>query len=112
VSDSPGVRRIGQVVGLRPEKRAEYLRLHAEVWPEVEAALRRANIRNYTIFLHGDLLFAYFEHTGDDLDADLAAVAADPVTREWWTHTEPCQRRLTDGAGGPWTDLTEVWHLD
>jgi L-rhamnose mutarotase len=105
-------RRFGQVIGLRPEKRAEYLRLHAAVWPEVEARLSRSNIGNYSIFVHGDLLFGYFEYTGDDLDADLAAIAADPVTRRWWSETEPCQRRLTDDPGGPWTTLTEVWHLE
>jgi L-rhamnose mutarotase len=109
---TPPVRRIGQVIGVRPDQREEYLRLHAAVWPEVEAALTRAHVRNYTIFIHGDLLFAYFEYTGDDFAADMAAIAADPVTQEWWTRTEPCQRRLTDGPGGPWTDMTEVWHLD
>jgi L-rhamnose mutarotase len=51
-------RRFGQVIGVHPEHRQEYLRLHAAVWPEVEAALTRANVRNYTIFIHDDLLFA------------------------------------------------------
>ncbi|MBB5801819.1 L-rhamnose mutarotase [Saccharothrix ecbatanensis] len=105
-------RRFGQVIGVHPEHRQEYLRLHAAVWPEVEAALTRANVRNYTIFIHDDLLFAYFEYVGDDLEADLASIAADPTTQRWWTHTDPCQRRLTDGPGGPWTEMTEVWHLD
>jgi L-rhamnose mutarotase len=105
-------RRFGQVIGLRPERAHEYLRLHAAVWPAVEAALTRANIRNYSIFRHGDLLFGYFEYVGDDLDADLASIAADPQTQRWWTRTEPCQRRLTAGPGGPWTEMTEVWHLD
>lgn len=100
------------MVGLAPEHREEYLRLHEPVWPAVEAALTRANIGDYTIFVHGDLLFAYYEYTGDDLDSDLATVAADPVTRQWWGHTDPCQRPLSDGPGGPWTDMTEVWHLD
>lgn len=107
--NAPGaaVRRFGQVIGLRPERRAEYLALHAAVWPGVEATLRRAHVRNYTIFVHDDVLFGYFEYHGEDLEADLAAIAADPVTREWWTHTDPCQRPL--GPGG-WTDMTEVWH--
>jgi hypothetical protein len=34
-----------------------YLELHAHVWPEVESMLAAANIRNYTIFLRGDVLF-------------------------------------------------------
>jgi L-rhamnose mutarotase len=59
------MRRLAQTIRLRPERRAEYLRLHAAVWPGVEAALRTANIRNYSIFLRGDTLFAYFEYWGD-----------------------------------------------
>ncbi|WP_045744955.1 L-rhamnose mutarotase [Actinoplanes rectilineatus] len=108
--------RHGQIVNLRPERRAEYLRLHAAVWPQVEATLTRNNIRNYTIFLIEDTLIAYYEHVGEDHDADMAAIAADPATREWWTLTDPCQAPWgagpPSGAGGPWRDATEVWHLD
>lgn len=44
------MRRIAQTIRLRPERRDEYLALHAAVWPAVEAALRAANIRNYLGF--------------------------------------------------------------
>ncbi|MBN9096737.1 MULTISPECIES: L-rhamnose mutarotase [unclassified Pseudonocardia] len=105
--------RHGQVIGLRPEHRDEYLRLHAAVWPEVEATLRAAGIRDYTIYCHGDLLFAHYEYDGPDLAAALAAVAADPVTQQWWQLTDPCQERLPGTPEGQqWADLTEVWHLD
>ena len=46
--------------------------------PSVERMLLDANIRNFTIFLHGDLLFGYYEYIGDDHDADQARIAADP----------------------------------
>ena len=72
------VRRFGQVIRVRPEAIDEYERLHAEPWPGVLAAIRRANIRNYSIYRHGELLFAYFEYVGDDFAADMAAMAADP----------------------------------
>ena len=106
------MRRIAQTIRLRPERREEYLRLHAAVRPGVEAALRAADIRNYSIFLRGDTLFAYFEYWGDDLEGDLASISADPETRRWWELTDPCQEPLPDrGVGGHWSDLTEVWHL-
>jgi L-rhamnose mutarotase len=38
--------RHGFVVGVRPEKREEYLELHGAVWPRVEQAIRENNIRN------------------------------------------------------------------
>jgi L-rhamnose mutarotase len=107
------VERFGAVIRLRPERRDEYLRLHERVWPDVERALLRANIRNYTIFLHGDLLFGYYEYVGTDHDADQARIAADPATREWWTLTDPCQQSLAEsGSGRWWAPMREVWHLD
>ncbi|MDQ0595788.1 L-rhamnose mutarotase [Streptomyces canus] len=107
------MKRIAQTIRLRPERREEYLTLHAVVWPGVEAALHRANVRNYTIFRHHDVLFAYFEYHGDDFEADMAAIAADPVTQEWWKLTDPCQEPWPDRKpGNYWTDLPEIWHLD
>jgi L-rhamnose mutarotase len=55
------MRRHLQLVNVRPEKRERYLQLHSEVWPEVERRLTASNIRNYSIFIHGELLVAYFE---------------------------------------------------
>lgn len=106
------MRRLAQTIRLRPERRAEYLELHRSVWPGVEAALRAANIRNYTIFLRDDVLFSYFEHHGADFEADLASITADPDTQRWWRFTDPCQEPWPDsGAGGNWSDLEEIWHL-
>lgn len=109
------VERHGQIVRLRPGKREEYLRLHAAVWPQVEDTLRAHHVRGYTIFLVEDTLFATYEYTGTDHAADMAGVAADPVTQEWWRHTDPCQEPWGAGVpagAGPWRDAVEVWHLD
>jgi L-rhamnose mutarotase len=108
-----GVERHAFIVGVRPELREEYLRLHSSVWPQVEQTLRDAHITNYSIFIVGDILFAYYEYVGDDHAADLARVAEDPVTREWWTHTDPCQVRIVEERipGARWQPLDEVWHL-
>ena len=114
------MKRVAQTIRLRPERREEYLALHREVWPGVEAALRTAHVRNYSIFLREpeNLLVAYYEYTGDDLAADQAAIAADPETRRWWTVTDPMQQPLssmpaTEGsqAGGWWASTEEVFHL-
>jgi L-rhamnose mutarotase len=107
------MQRFGAVVRLRPERRSEYLALHGAVWPEVEAMLISANIRNYTIFCHDDLLFGYYEYVGDDYAADQTRIALDPVTQQWWSLTEPCQQRLPDSpGGGPWLTMSQIWHLD
>ncbi|BEP14060.1 L-rhamnose mutarotase [Acidothermaceae bacterium B102] len=105
--------RFGSVIRLRPESRETYLRLHASVWPEVEATLTACNIRNFTIWLHDDLLFSSYEYVGTDFADDMARMAADPDTQRWWQLTDPCQERLPGTpAGEQWKRLPEVWHLD
>jgi len=112
-ADERPVRRVSQLTRLVPAKREEYLELHAHVWPAVEQRLREAGIENYTIFVRDDLLVAYYEYRGEDLDAALRFIGEDPETRRWWTFTDPCQIDPEPGTpGGPWRDLTEVWHLD
>ncbi|GAA1054991.1 hypothetical protein GCM10017608_18430 [Agromyces luteolus] len=107
------VRRLASVIGLPAEHREEYERLHADVWPKVLERLTLSNIRNYSIYRHGDVLFAYMEYVGDDLDADMAAIAADPTTQEWWSVCEPLQRPFAERAEGEWwMELPEIFHLD
>lgn len=107
------MRRFGQVIRVRPDRIADYERLHAEAWPGVLATIRAANIRNYSIFRHGELLFAYFEYVGDDYEADMAAIAADPVTQEWWKLTDSMQEPFPERAAGSWwLTIPEVFHTD
>lgn len=105
-------RRFAEVIGLPPEHREEYLRYHQQVWPGVLDRLTRSNIHNYSIYLHGELLFAYFEYTGDDYEADMQAIADDPETQRWWAVQKPLQRPLEPRVDGQWwTPLPEVFHL-
>jgi L-rhamnose mutarotase len=105
--------RLASVIGIDPGKVEEYERLHAAVWPGVVDRLRRSNMTNYSIFRMGDLLFSYLEYTGSDLAADEAAIAADPVTQEWWAVCKPMQRPLPGRAEGEWwMSIQEVFHLD
>jgi L-rhamnose mutarotase len=107
------LRRFASVIRLRPEHEPEYRDLHANVWPDVLAALKRAHVQNYSIFLRDGLLFSYLEYTGDDYAADMATVAADEATRRWWQLTDPCQQPLTSAAGGEWwAPAEELFHLD
>ena len=105
------MRRFGQVLGIRPEGIEEYERLHAAVWPEVLATIHACNIRNYSIFRHETTLFAYFEYVGDDYEADMEKMAADPKTQEWWRVNRPLQ--VSWEAGDEWwTTAREVFHTD
>ena len=46
---------------IRPGCKAEYIRRHDAIWPEMKAVLKEAGICNYTIFANGDELFGYYE---------------------------------------------------
>ena len=106
------MQRIGMVIGVKPEKIEEYKRLHAAVWPEVLAMISACNIRNYSIFLKEpeNLLFSFFEYHGTDYEADMAKMAADPKTQEWWAVCMPCQSPLdTRKVGEWWASMPEVF---
>ena len=113
------VERKGAIIGLRPEREKiiAYTQLHAATWPGVLDAIRRGNIRNFTIY-HGEIepgrhmLFSHFEYVGDDFAADMATIGADEVTRVWWTYTDPLQIRLpTAKAGEQWSGIPEVQYV-
>jgi L-rhamnose mutarotase len=112
------VQRFGSVIGVKAEMLDKYKELHANPWPEINSKLKDVNIRNYSIYLtqfpDGKYyLFSYFEYTGDDFKADMAKIAADPKTQEWWKETDPCQFGLENRAEGEWwKSMEEVYHLD
>ena len=107
------MQRKAMVIRVKPEKLAEYRALHADPFPGVLAALKAANIGNYSIFLKDDVLFAYLEYHGSDWDADMARVAADPETRRWWQHTDPCQTPWPTAQPGEWwSDMEPVFFLE
>jgi L-rhamnose mutarotase len=96
------------VLRVRPDKIDEYVEAHRNVWPEMLDALRRAGIRNYTIFRNGNEMFGYFE--SDDLEAAGAFMAAQEINARW----QDAMAELLDGrvpdAGPP--PLEEVFRLD
>ena len=109
------MKRFGQLIGLRPERLEEYKRYHAAVWPEILGALRKAEIRNYSIFHFDGKLFAYFEYHGPaaEFEERMREIARAPRMREWWDVTEPLQLPRADRKPGDWwTSMEEVFHLD
>jgi L-rhamnose mutarotase len=107
------MKRYGQVIKLKPGKYEAYKRYHAAVWPEVASKIAECNIRNYSIYHKDGYLFAYFEYVGKDFDGDMAAMAADPKTQEWWAVVKPFQEPLSTRSSGEWwSDMEELFHQD
>jgi L-rhamnose mutarotase len=107
------MKRYGSVIKVRLEALAEYKRYHAAVWPDVLDMIKKCNIRNYSIYLKDDFLFGYFEYHGTDYKADMAKMAADSRTQQWWAVMMPMQQPLdTRKEGEWWAEMEEVFHTD
>jgi len=76
------VRRICFTLQVKPDRLEEYRRRHAQVWPEMLAALRDAGWRDYSLFLREDGLLVGYLRT-DDFAAALAAMDATDVNARW-----------------------------
>jgi L-rhamnose mutarotase len=106
---------MAMVIGVKPEKLALYKELHAQPWPEMNAALSAANIHNYSIYLREpeNLLFGYWEYSGSDFTADMKHLGELAITKKWLALTDPCQAKLA--SAGPdewWAFMPEIYHLD
>ena len=105
------MKRYASVIDLKPDTLLAYKQLHAHTWQGVLATIRACNIRNYSIFLRGNTLYAYFEYVGSDYEADMARMSQDPVTQAWWSLCKPMQVPTQDAKPGEhWHDIEEVFH--
>ena len=107
------MKRIGEMIGIKPEGLARYAELHANPDPKVNEMIRACNIRNYSIFQRVNTMFAYYEYIGEDFAADMAKMAADPHTQSWWDIVKPLMEPLQDRAQSEfWAGMKELYHLD
>jgi L-rhamnose mutarotase len=92
---------------LKPGNEAIYKEKHDNIWPEMLAAMKRDGIRNYSIYRHGLMLFAYLERDGPLPAAD----RPDPVVLRWWKMMEPYME--CDQDGSPHQEpVEEMFHAD
>jgi len=107
------MRRMGQMIRIRPEKEARYKELHAAAWPGVLSMIKECNIQNFSIFMRDGFLFSFFEYVGENYEADMKKMADDPLTQEWWSECKPCQQPVETAKENEWwVDMEEVFRLD
>ena len=105
--------RFGQMIKIKPECLEAYKKHHANPLPGVNEMIKECHLQNYSIYSRGDYLFTSSEYVGDDYEADMAKMAADPVTQQWWDIVKPLMQPLEDRAEGEfWSDMAEIYHLD
>ena len=113
MTDDQGRQRFGSLIQLKPEYEERYIILHRHTFPDVLKRIHDSNIRNYSIFLRDGMLFSFYEYVGIDHAGDMEMIGADPVTRDWWTLTDPMQVPLESRREGEWwAGMPELLHLE
>jgi L-rhamnose mutarotase len=94
---------------LKPGCRAEYIRRHDAIWPELKNLLSQSGIKDYTIYFDEETLslFAvqYLEGaTSQDLGQN-------PIVQKWWKYMAELMETNPDSS--PITiPLEKVFHMD
>ena len=107
------VKRVGMVIGIKPDKISAYEALHANSNSGVRDLLNKYHMHNFSIFIHQlddgrYYLFGYYEYTGDDYQGDMKKLAAEPRNQEWLSSTDAMQIPLAGEKS--WTIMQEVYH--
>lgn len=102
--------KIAFTMRLAPGQAAEYERRHDAIWPELVELLRRAGIRDYSIFLDepSETLFGVLRRADDHRMAELPA---DEVMQRWWAYMADIMAVNPDESPVV-TPLKRVFHLD
>jgi L-rhamnose mutarotase len=95
------------VMTLKPGMEELYKQRHDEIWPELVENIRTQGIRNFSIYRHGLLLFAYLER--NELPPDGHPIA--PVTWRWWESMAPLMETNPDFSPVQ-EPVEEMFHLD
>jgi len=105
------IKRVGMVVGIKPDNIEEYKRLHADGHLGVRDLLNKYHMHNFSIYLaeiDGKWYeFGYYEYTGDNFDGDMAKLAEEPRNIEWLQICDPMQIPLEGETG--WREMERVY---
>jgi L-rhamnose mutarotase len=106
------VKRVGMVIKINPEKLEEYLALHADSESGVRDLLIKYNMRNFSIFMtqladSSYYEFGYYEYWGDDFEADMKLLEAEPRNKAWLEVCDPMQIPLEGESS--WREMKTIY---
>jgi L-rhamnose mutarotase len=94
---------------LNPGMKAEYVRRHDEIWPELVSLLREAGVFDYSIHLDEEtsMLFGVlWRRAGHGMDE----LPNHEVMRRWWAHMADIMETKPDGEPVA-VPLETVFHM-
>ena len=105
------VKRVGMVVGIKPDCIEQYKKLHADSNAGVRDLLTKYHMKNFSIYLQqidGKWYeFGYYEYTGKDFEGDMAKLDKEPRNIEWLKICDPMQIPLPGAKG--WTVMERAY---
>jgi L-rhamnose mutarotase len=106
--------RVAFLLRLRPGTEEAYDQAHKEVWPEMQALLKRAGVSEYSIFRRDQLLFLTMQV--ENFEQTWATIEADPINARWqramapyFAPPDPALDQLRPGERFPM--MREVFYL-
>jgi L-rhamnose mutarotase len=93
------MKRYAFVMRVKPGAEEEYRRRHREVFPDLLQAISRVGIREYSIFMLENTLFAYLQVADyHDVDAVMGELAQDPANIRWQEYMAPIMETWESGG--------------
>jgi len=101
------------VRAIKPECIKDYKKTHSDVWPEILERITNCNIKNYSVFAHGDRLFSFFKCYGKNFKEDTKIMIDNSKFQEWEKVHEhmfmPLETKTKDEG---WIELEEVFRKE
>ena len=104
------MKRVAFKMILNEGQKAEYIKRHDEIWPELKTLLKEAGISEYSIFLDEETntLFAFQKVRGDGGSQDLGKTE---IVQKWWKFMSDIMKSNPDNS--PVTvQLEEVFYME
>jgi len=104
------MKRVAFKMYLNEGQKAEYIKRHDEIWPELKKLLKDAGISEYSIFLDEETntLFAFQKVSGDGGSQDLGKTE---IVQKWWKFMADIMKSNPDNS--PVTvPLDEVFYME
>lgn len=95
---------------LNPGMKAEYIRRHDAIWPELVDLLHRAGVSDYDIWLDEESNSLIGILTRRD-DHTMASLPLEPVMQRWWAHMRDIMATNPDNSPVD-VPLVRVFHMD
>ena len=105
-------KRYAMAVRLKKEKKDFYIKNHSNVWPEILDELKKAKVKNYSIFLKDDFMFGYLEYDGNNFDKDMQEMQNIPIVDKWTKLMIDCFNPFPNNEGNDsWVMMDEIFYM-